>query len=116
VDEVTGLAALRDAARGAGLDAEATARLMQQARRDIGEEYKNMTLPEKLSVIYERNIEKYGDKMGPTIDWFRSKGYSWEKIIEGAMRDGGKDLDFMVRQFPKIPFPNTTSNDKDCNK
>lgn len=27
-----------------------------------------------LEQIYQRNLEKYGDKLGPTIDYLRSKG------------------------------------------
>ena len=42
--------------------------------------------------IYARNIEKYGDKLGPTVDWLRAKGKSWEQIIESAGRSGGEDL------------------------
>jgi len=44
--------------------------------------------------IYARNLEKYGDKLGPTVDWLRAKGKSWEEIIESASRSGGKDLGF----------------------
>ena len=41
-----------------------------------------------------RNLAEYGDKLGPTVDWFRAKGRTWEQIIESACRSGGKDLGF----------------------
>jgi hypothetical protein len=53
-----------------------------------------MTPPEMLSKIYERNLAKYGDKLGPSIEWLRARGKSWDDIIESAVRTGGKDLNF----------------------
>ncbi|WP_199883738.1 hypothetical protein [Anaerosinus massiliensis] len=47
-----------------------------------------MTSPEMLEVIYARNIEKYGDKLGPTVDWLRARGKSWEQIIESSKTPG----------------------------
>ena len=35
-----------------------------------------------------------GDNLGPTVDWLRSQGKSWDDIIESAGRIGGKDLGF----------------------
>ena len=40
------------------------------------------------------NIEKYGDKLGPTVEWLRNNGKTWEEIIDSAQRTGGKDLGF----------------------
>ena len=37
-------------------------------------------------------MEKYGDKLGPTIEYLRAQGKTWEQIIESATRAGGKDL------------------------
>jgi hypothetical protein len=53
-----------------------------------------MTPPEVLKTIYERNLAKYGDKLGPTIEWLRAHGKSWNEIIDSAVRVGGKDLGF----------------------
>ena len=61
-------------------------------RRELGVKYKNLTPPDKLKEIYARNVEKYGDKLGQSIDWLRKKGKSWDDIIESASRTGGKDL------------------------
>ncbi len=67
---------------------------MHAERRVIGERYKSLTPPDKLAEIYERNIDIYGDKLGPSIDWLRARGKSWDQIIESASRTGGKDLGF----------------------
>jgi hypothetical protein len=56
---------------------------------------KDITPPDMLKTIYNRNLEKYGDKLGPTIDWLREQGKSWEDIIESASKPGGKDVDFL---------------------
>ncbi len=45
-----------------------------------------------LEKIYARNLSKYGDKLGPSIEWLREAGKTWEQIIESATRSGGKDL------------------------
>jgi hypothetical protein len=50
--------------------------------------------PDKLQEIYSRNLREYGDKLGPSIEWLRARGKSWEQIIQSAIRPGGKDLGF----------------------
>jgi hypothetical protein len=80
--------------RAAGATPEQVARQVHQLRREIGVQYKDLTPPVKLAEIYERNMRVYGDKLGPSIDWLRAKGKSWEQITESASRSGGKDLGF----------------------
>ena len=60
----------------------------------LGETYKGLTPPDLLAKIYERNLGKYGDKLGPTIEWLRGQGKTWTQIIDSATRSGGKDLGF----------------------
>jgi RHS repeat-associated protein len=86
--EVRGLADLEQQLRAEGRSTEEIARTLHQARRDIGIKYKDLTSPEALKGIYERNLEKYGDKLGPSIDWLKEKGKSWEDIIESAKKEG----------------------------
>jgi hypothetical protein len=58
-------------------------------------QYKNLTPPDELEKIYARNLDKYGDKLGPTIDYMRSvQGKTWEQIIQKASTPGGKDLGY----------------------
>jgi hypothetical protein len=76
---------------------EEIARTVSEKRRELGIKYKDITPPELLDVIYKRNIKVYGDKLGPTVDYFRSNGVSWEEIIEEALRTGGKD----IKELPK---------------
>jgi hypothetical protein len=40
-----------------------------------------MTLPEMLKKILERNLKKHGAELGPTIEWLRTQGKSWEEIM-----------------------------------
>lgn len=78
-----------------GKSAEKIARYLHKKRRDIGLKYKDRTPPDKRKVIKERNTEKYGDPLGPTIDYLRNnKNRSWEQIIESATRTGGDDINF----------------------
>lgn len=89
-----GLAGLGDTLTANGASPELTARVLHAQRRIIGEHYKGLTPPDMLETIYTRNVEKYGDKLGPTIDYLRGRGKSWADIIESASRTGGKDLGF----------------------
>jgi hypothetical protein len=76
-----------------GFSLEDVARFAHQARRNLGITYKGQTPPELLQLIYARNIEKYGDKLGPSIEYLRyTAGKSWSEIIESATRPGGYDL------------------------
>ena len=92
IKEVNGLKALGEKMARKGIDKEIIARTLHSKRRELGVKYKNLTPPDKLKEIYARNVEKYGDKLGPSIDWLRKKGKSWDDIIESASRTGGKDL------------------------
>ncbi|MFJ6480954.1 MULTISPECIES: FG-GAP-like repeat-containing protein [unclassified Streptomyces] len=92
IDEVEGLTRQAAEMRAAGASPEVIARTLHKARRDIGVKYKDLTPEPKRNEIYERNLGKYGDKLGPSIDWLRANGKTWEQIIESATRTGGKDL------------------------
>jgi hypothetical protein len=94
VDSIAELKLMGENLRAAGATTEDLARALHAERRLIGEEFKALTPPEKLAEIYERNLEKYGDKLGPTVDWLRAQGKSLDQIIESATRTGGKDLGF----------------------
>ncbi len=91
VEELKGLGA---SARAAGQDAEATARMLNAERRAIGVKYKDLTPADELARITARNIRDYSEPLGPTIDWLRAHGKSWEQIIESASRSGGKNLGY----------------------
>ncbi|WP_343292993.1 hypothetical protein AAHN93_14785 [Vandammella animalimorsus] len=92
IDEVNALKAKADEMLKSGVDKETVAREMHASRRELGVKYKNLTPEDMLERIYQRNIERYGDKLGPSIEWLRNKGKSWGDIIESATRTGGKDL------------------------
>lgn len=77
-----------------GFSNEDIAKKLHADRRALGVKYKDITPPEKREEIYERNIEKYGDKLGPSIEQLRQDGKSWVSIMNSACRPGGKDLKF----------------------
>lgn len=51
---------------------------------------KEMTPPEVREVIYARNLERYGDELGPTVDWLREHQKTWDQIVDSAVRVGGR--------------------------
>jgi hypothetical protein len=71
-----------------GASPEAVARRVHQRRRELGQLYKDLTPPQILETIYARNLEKYGDRLGPTIERLREDGRSWEQIIDSSSRPG----------------------------
>ena len=92
VAEVKALAPKVAEMRAAGRSVEEIAIEVHGARRALGIKYKDITPPELLEKILERNIQRYGDALGPTIEWLRARGKTWEEIIESACRSGGEDL------------------------
>ena len=92
VDEVAELKDLGNTVRTAGSSPEDTARMLHRMRRELGIQYKQLTPPDKLAEITARNTRKYGDPLGPSVDWLRARGKSWQEIIESASRSGGADL------------------------
>jgi hypothetical protein len=88
---------LEDAAlamRASGVGEEATARALYSMRRELGIQYKALTPQNELERIFLRNVEKYGDPFGPSIDYLQSTGKTWQDIIDSAARVGGKDLGY----------------------
>ena len=94
VDAVTALRSNIPTMREAGMSSEQIARALHAERRVLGEKFKSLTPPDMLQKIYERNLQRYGDRLGPSIEWLLKQGKSWEDIIESATRTGGKDLGF----------------------
>jgi hypothetical protein len=94
VNEVRGLRAKGEKLLAEGQSPEQVAKTLNSDRRALGIKYKDLTPKPLLEKIYQRNLEKYGDRLGPTIDWLRSRGYTWEQIMDRASTPGGKDLGF----------------------
>ncbi len=89
---VRDLASMETALIEANATEEVVARALHAARRELGVKFKSLTPPELLDTITKRNIDRYGDPLGPSVDWLRNRGKSWADIIESAKRPGGKDL------------------------
>jgi len=92
VEEVEGLKDFANSARAAGQDAEATARMVSEDRNALKIKYRELSPPDFVQKAEARNIQKYGNPLGPTVDQLRAQGKSWEQIIDAAARAGGKDL------------------------
>ena len=68
-NEVAGLKAYGGELLTSGMSEEQVARTLNQARRDLGIKYKNATPQPLRDYIYEVNMRRYGDKLGPTYDY-----------------------------------------------
>lgn len=91
-EQVLGLTRKAEQLEQEGIGIPAIATAMHAERRALGIDFKNRSTPEARDRIYERNLERYGDKLGPTLEYLVSDGKSWEDIIESAARPGRGDL------------------------
>ncbi|WP_246670232.1 cell wall-binding protein [Bradyrhizobium stylosanthis] len=74
--------------RRRGLEAETIARAVHAERLTIAKAFKDLT-PEPLRTrIRARTIAQYGNPAGPSIDFLRAVGKSWDDIIDSASRPG----------------------------
>jgi hypothetical protein len=94
IQEVKALKLVDAEMKAKGFSEEQRAIELHRMRRNLGIEYKNRTPDSKLNEIYQRNLMKYGDKYGPSIDFLREQNKTWSDIIKGAYTPGGKDLNF----------------------
>lgn len=77
-----------NAMRQDGSTPEAIARAMHAARRQLCQIFKEQT-PEPLRTrIFDRTRAVYSDPLGPSVEFLRAQGKSWEDIIESASRPG----------------------------
>ena len=75
------------------------ARTLNQARRDLGIKYKNATPQPLRDYIYEINMGRYGDKLGPTYEYMHEiKEKSDMQIIESSSRPNS-DIDKLLSGF-----------------
>ena len=96
--EVKGLADLRDDLLKQGLSKEEVAKQLNQARRDLGIKYKDMTPQPLRDYIYEVNQGRYGDPLGPTFDDLIESGKSVEQIIKSSSKYNS-DVDKLLSGF-----------------
>jgi hypothetical protein len=69
-------------------DAETIARALHAARRALAAKYKKLTPEPMRTRVHERTFAVYGDPQGPTLEYLRAQGRSWDEIIASAMRPG----------------------------
>lgn len=75
------------------------ARALNQARRDLGIKYKNATPQPLRDYIYEINMGRYKDKLGPTYEYMRkTKKKSDMEIINSSSRPNS-DVDTLLAGF-----------------
>ena len=98
--ETQELSKLRDSMIEQGLSKKEIAETLNEARRNLGIEYKNATPQPLREYIYEINQNRYGDPLGPTMEYFSQKGRTYPKIIESALRPHS-DIDSLLLGFEK---------------
>jgi hypothetical protein len=76
----------------AGRTPEETARTLRAERLQLEQEFRRGLPAEIVEEIELRQLERYGNRSGPTVEYLLGRGRTWEEIAEGAMRPGGRDL------------------------
>jgi len=85
-----------------GKSIEDVARYASGKRREMGKLLKEVTPKKELDKITKRNINEYGDPLGPTVDYLRNDGKSWHDIIKSSVSPGGTDLGIAYKLIGKI--------------
>jgi len=96
---VRGLKRVAEQMRRNGKSSEEIAKVVNQKRRALGRLFKHATDPKTRQNAFERNKRRYGDKWGPTWQYLRSQGNSWDDIIESAARPNSS-----LQELTKIFF------------
>lgn len=78
--------------RAAGKSEEEIARKLVQMRNDAKDITRAGMSPEDVAKLEQRNIQHYGNPLGPTAEQQLQKYGSWDKVIEAAKRTNA-DLD-----------------------
>jgi hypothetical protein len=91
--QVMALRSRADAMRRDGSSPEAIARAMHAARRQLCQVFKEQTPEPQRTRIFERTRAVYGDPLGPSVEFLRRQGKSWEHIIASASRPGCAPLE-----------------------
>jgi len=74
--------------RCSGAPVEAIARTIHAERRALSTHFKSLTPEPMRTRIHDRTVAVYGDPLGPTIEYLRAQGRSWDEIIDSATRPG----------------------------
>ena len=87
----------------AGSNSETVAKKMWERRREIGVKYKNLTPRPLRDFIYELNLGRYGDPLGPSFDFLVKSGQDklqepYGAIIESSTRPNG-DVNRLLSNF-----------------
>lgn len=77
------------AMRAEGRSEEDVARALVRMRNDAKDTVRAGMTPAQVAQLEARNLEKYGNPLGPTADQLHLKYGAWEKVSEAATRSSG---------------------------
>jgi hypothetical protein len=80
-----------------GMSKEEVARILHQARRELGVRYKDATPQPLRDYIYEINQARYGDPLGPSFEYLNEQK-TFEQIINSASKPNA-DIDELLSGF-----------------
>jgi RHS repeat-associated protein len=87
-------------------NSEGIARAVVEYRNNMKIQARGLMRPEDVAKLEARNQQLYGNKIGPTPEWFYSKNNSsWDAVIKSSVRTNAHiDSMYGPNQF-NIPFP-----------
>ncbi|MDH0340180.1 hemagglutinin repeat-containing protein [Chromobacterium haemolyticum] len=81
-----------------GVSEEVVAKWAHAQRNKLKVDFRDISPKDFVIQAEKRNVERYGNPLGPTIEQLREKGKSWRQIIESAARPGGGDFGFGTKK------------------
>ncbi|XP_024525031.1 uncharacterized protein LOC9655625 [Selaginella moellendorffii] len=95
------VAALRVIYEALGTVSEATARKLHNIRSSIKRRYTEISPWQWQQIIKNRQHGRYDTSSGPSFQFLRDQGKSFQSIGESACRPGGKDLNMVMTQVSR---------------
>ena len=72
----------------AGVSQEHVARWIVAQRNALKQRFRALTPPDDRVRLEAWTLGRYGNALGPSVEWLRDAGKSWREIIDGATRPG----------------------------
>ena len=92
--QVENIAGLVEGFKQQGMTDQQIAEIVIPLRNNYKAAYRSFMSPEAVAMVEARNLGRYGDRLGPSVDYFLSVGKTYEYMVEAASRPGGADIDW----------------------
>lgn len=91
--------------REEGASTEEIARRLVDMRNEAKDITRAGMSPQQVRLLEERNLAKYGNRLGPTADQLHAKYGSWQKVIDASLRTSSGVDHALGLEYRPCPVP-----------